>query len=113
MAREFTEAVRNLGAVFLLSDSSDEESGSRLEPVEETSAAQAAEQNEMLDLLRQSLDSMAEEQATILRQLYFDGQSMTDIARERNVHKATISRAHHKAILALRDALGVEGEVPD
>ena len=101
--------MRNLGAVFLLSEAGEGEEGAgSLEPVDETSAAMQAEENDILSLLVRAMSSLSEEQYSVLRMHYFEHRSMTEIAADRKVHKATISRLHHKALLALREAMGVE-----
>ncbi|MFT4538976.1 MAG: RNA polymerase sigma factor for flagellar operon FliA [Planctomycetota bacterium] len=102
-ANEFRNIVRNLGAVFLLSEASDD--GGELDPTDESSAADEAEKRDLAAKVREALTCLTTEQADIVRLLYYEHQSMTDVAASLGVNKSTVSRAHKKAIEQLRDAL--------
>jgi len=109
VAKEFADAARGIGAVFLLSQASagDDESGGP-EAVDEKSAADVAEERELVEKLREALGTMASSQRALLEKLYFEHRSMTEIADELGVNKSSVSRTHHKAILELRRALGAD-----
>lgn len=98
-AEAFNEAVERLGAVFLLSGLSDDEHAP--EVVDHTEPGQAIEQRELKENLARAVESLPADQKTLLRQLYFEQVSMTDLAARMKVNKSTISRQHNKAIEAL------------
>ena len=100
LAKEFRDAVKSLGAVFLLSEASEE---GELEPSDETSAADVAEKRDMARRVREALGSLAPEDVELLTALYFEGRSMTEVAAERGVNKSTVCRAHRRAIEELRE----------
>ena len=102
-ATEFRDIVRGLGAVFLLSEATQD--GNELDPADEESASAVAERRDMAARVRAALDELEEEQAEIVRQLYFEHRSMTEVARGLGVNKSTVSRAHKRAIEHLREAL--------
>lgn len=102
LARGFREAVKSLGAVFLLTDAGED---GEIDPVDEVSAADHAERNDLVRQVRTALASLDEQQRTIVRLVYFEHQSMSDVAREMGVNKSTVSRAHAKAVEVLRDLL--------
>lgn len=105
VAHEFSDAVRALGAVFLLAEAG-EGGEAAPEPVDSTSAADEAEKNDLVENLREALTRLSDDQRSVIEQFYFSHKSMTEIARERGVNKSSVSRVHHKALLALRQALG-------
>ena len=102
-ANEFRNIVRSLGAVFLLSEAA--EDGGELDPADENSAADVAERRDLAQQVRAALEQLSSEQADIVRLLYFEHQSMTDVAASLGVNKSTVSRAHRRAIEQLREAL--------
>ena len=106
-AEEFQRAVRSLGAVFLLSEASEEQQ-SQGQAVDPTSAAEQAESEELRTKVRDAMKTLEPRQLQILQLMYFEHQSMTDIAKSLGVNKATVSRSHAKAIEALRESLAVD-----
>lgn len=102
LARAFRDTVKALGAVFLLSEAGEED---QIEAIDEESAADAAERNDLVRSVREALGSLDEQQQTIVRLVYFEHQSMSDVARELGVNKSTVSRAHGKAVEVLRELL--------
>jgi RNA polymerase sigma factor for flagellar operon FliA len=109
LAKQFETAVGRLGAVFLLSQSSAGEDGEADEgPAVERSAADEAEQKEAVELVVKAIASLPEEQRELIRMLYFENKSMTDVAQLLKKNKSTISRRHSEAIDALRAVLSGE-----
>jgi RNA polymerase sigma factor FliA len=104
LAKQFQTAVGRLGAVFLASGTAGEE-GETDEPTTRKSAADEAEEREDLAHLKAALAKLPEEQASLIRMLYFEYRSMTDVAGELKKNKSTISRRHAEALDALRAAL--------
>jgi RNA polymerase sigma factor for flagellar operon FliA len=103
LAKQFRTAVGRLGAVFLLSGSSEDERDN--DPTDGRSAADDAEQKEDLAQLTESLKKLPEEQATLIRMLYFEHRSMTEVGTILNKNKSTICRRHADALDALRNAM--------
>ncbi len=56
----------------------------------------------MLRAVENELDAR---QAEILRRHYFDGESLSDIARRLGVNKSTVSRSVNRSVKKLRQAL--------
>jgi len=104
LAKQFQTAVGRLGAVFLASGVSKEESDQD-DPTDGRSAADEAESREDLGHLREALTKLPEEQSSLIRMLYFEYKSMTEVANELKKNKSTISRRHAEAMDALRAAL--------
>lgn len=102
LAREFQAAVRSLGAVFLLGDADEDQNS---EPVDPTSAAEEAEKRDAIARVREAIGGLDEKQANIVRMLYFEHLSTTEVAARLGVNKSTVSRAHARAIETLREAL--------
>ena len=110
LAAQFSDGVRTLGAVFLLSQASVEDQQAA-EPIgTERRPDQAAAQREVTSRIPSLLEQLQENEAMILRQHYFEGLSLTECAKAMGVHKATTSRLHASAIRSLRTLLG---EPPD
>ena len=105
LAKQFQTAVGRLGAVFLASGAAGEE-GDTEEPTTGKSAADEAEEREDLAHLKAALAKLPDEQASLIRMLYFEYRSMTDVAGELKKNKSTISRRHAEALDVLRAALG-------
>lgn len=101
VAKQFATAVGRLGAVYLLSHANEDEEDAPT-PVTDKSAAQRAEENEDLTRLKAALDKLPADQAQLIRALYFEQQSMTDLGAQLKKNKSTISRRHTEAIDALR-----------
>ena len=104
LAKQFRTAVGRLGAVFLLAGSSEEDREN--DPTDGRSAADDAEEREDLSQLAESLKKLPEEQAALIRMLYFEHKSMTEVGTLLNKNKSTICRRHADALDALRNAMG-------
>jgi len=104
LAKQFQTAVGRLGAVFLASGVAGDESQTD-DPTTGRSAADEAESREDLAQLNAALAKLPDDQAALIRKLYFEYRSMTDIATELKKNKSTISRRHAEALDALRAAL--------
>ena len=111
LAGQFHEVVQRLGAVFLVTDlSPDDEDDSSLDPAAPGSEdpGQPLATREIHAKVGRVLAELPAEQMQLIDLFYFKQKSMTDIAAELGVHKATISRLHGKAIAALQEALAGE-----
>jgi RNA polymerase sigma factor for flagellar operon FliA len=104
LAKQFQTAVGRLGAVFLASGASAQDSDID-DPTDGRSAADEAESREDLGHLADALAKLPDDQAALIRMLYFEYRSMTDVANELKKNKSTISRRHAEALDALRAAL--------
>jgi len=102
-AAQFNETIEKMGAVFLVSGMS-EESGVP-EPVDESDPTEGAEFDEFSDALHEALTDLDEQDAELVRLHYYEGVSMTDIAKKFGVNKSTIARRHSRIIGALAKAL--------
>ena len=58
----------------------------------------AAVANESIQRVRRALSELPEQDATLLRAVHFEGQTMTALAAQRDQNKSTVSRAHAKAL---------------
>ena len=103
LASQLKQQFRNLGVAFLLSRSSDDDTGP--EGVDETSAAERAEHKEQMDRVRELSARLPEQEAALVRLHYFEGLSLTDTAARLGLHKSWVSRLHVRAIEALRKLL--------
>ncbi|HEY7120126.1 MAG TPA: sigma-70 family RNA polymerase sigma factor [Tepidisphaeraceae bacterium] len=109
LAKQFETAVGRLGAVFLLSRGSGADGDdSELEPTDDRSTADIAEARENAALVMKALERLTTEQRELIRLLYFEQRSMTEVAQSLNKNKSTISRRHAEAIDALRSMLSPE-----
>ena len=109
LAKQFETAIGRLGAVFLLSSGAGgEDEGTALEPADERSAADEAETRESAALVRKALEQLSEDQRELMRMLYFEQRSMTEVAQLLKKNKSTISRRHAEAIDVLRAMLSPE-----
>jgi RNA polymerase sigma factor for flagellar operon FliA len=107
LAKQFRTAVGRLGAVFLLSGSSaGEDSSGDSDPTDGVSAADQAEQREDIAKLAELLAKLPDDQAALIRMLYFEHKSMTEVGVALKKNKSTISRRHADALDSLRAALG-------
>jgi RNA polymerase sigma factor for flagellar operon FliA len=105
LARQFSVAAERLGAVFLASSMSDEERG--LDPADERSEARLSpEAMELRERMRLALARLPEDLAILIRMLYLEGKSMSQVGEVLGKNKSTVCRRHAEAIEALREALG-------
>lgn len=79
-------------------------------PSPTTSPDDAAAAARRAERLRSALQTLPEEQAVILRRMYFDGISQRDIARELDVPVGTVKSRVRLAMKRLRETL--DGETP-
>jgi RNA polymerase sigma factor for flagellar operon FliA len=106
LAKQFRTAIGRLGAIFLLSKPDGEESNPE-DPTDGRSAADDAEDREDTALLTEAIKKLPVEHAELIRLLYFEHKSMTEVAEQLKKNKSTISRRHADALDTLRAALGV------
>ncbi len=97
-------AIKRLAAVFLVTNQG--EGDTTLDGVDEATPDQDVETKELVGKLAGAIESLPDDQATIVRLFYFEQQSMTEIGQKLGKNKATISRHHAKALDALATALG-------
>jgi RNA polymerase sigma factor for flagellar operon FliA len=107
LAKQFETAIGRLGAVFLVSSAAGEDEAA-LEPADERSAADEAEDRETAALVRKALERLSDDQRELIRMLYFEQRSMTEVAQLMKKNKSTISRRHAEAIDVLRSILSPE-----
>ena len=103
LAKQFTTAVGRLGAVFLASRGGEGEREN--DPTDGVSAADVAEQKEMVEKLKTAIAKMPKEHVDLIRMLYFEHKSMTEVGQALGKNKSTISRRHTEAIDSLKAAL--------
>ncbi len=108
LAKQLTTAIGRLGAIFLISKSS--EDGGELEAADTVTPSDELEAKESVELVRQALLQLTEEHRELIRLLYFEHRSMTDVATEMKKNKSTISRRHAEAIDALKAILAPDSE---
>jgi len=106
LAKQVSTAIGRLGSIFLLAKSA--EDGGGLEPADTVTPADTAEAKESLEVVRRAVLQLPAEQRDLLRMLYFEDKSTTDIAKELGKNKSTISRRHADAIDALRNLIAPE-----
>ncbi|MEM7682904.1 MAG: sigma-70 family RNA polymerase sigma factor [Planctomycetota bacterium] len=104
LAGRFDEVVTRLGAVFMMSDLSDEDGGGP-EPSAEDDPAEPMLAAEAKQKLTEAVAGLPEKDRHVIELFYFKGKSMGEIGVELGVNKSTVSRQHAKAIGVLRDAL--------
>jgi RNA polymerase sigma factor FliA len=104
ITQRFRDSLRLLGVVHLVSQADDDranlDAASR-----EVDPTDHAEQREATLLVRQVLERLPGDQRSLIRSHYFEGSSLTDCATAMNMHKATASRLHAKAIASIRTQL--------
>jgi len=106
-ATQVRDAIRGLGAIFLASQlATDEEGGDPLANIAEEERDEPVDR-ELIDKVREATAKLPERQRQVLDGFYVKGRSMTELAQELGVNKATISREHARAVTALRDAVGL------
>lgn len=106
VARQFHQAVNRLGAVLLITDmAGDEGDNGSLDPTDDEDPIEPMADLEVRAEVGRAVAKLPEDQMRLIDLFYFQQRSMTDIADELGVHKATISRLHAKAITALQTAL--------
>jgi RNA polymerase sigma factor FliA len=103
LAKQFRTAVGRLGAVFILSGSDEDR---ETDPTDGRSAADDAGDREAIARLAEAIQRLPDDQASLIRMLYFEHKSMTEVGQELKKNKSTISRRHADALDALRVALG-------
>jgi RNA polymerase sigma factor (sigma-70 family) len=103
LAKQFSTAVGRLGAVFLASHAGEEDREN--DPTDGRSAADEAEQRELVEKLKTAVAKLPGEHVDLIRMLYFEHKSMTEVGQLLGKNKSTISRRHTEAIDALKAAL--------
>lgn len=100
----FVEAIRSIGAVFLLSAASDAE-GEPIEPVDARTPIDNAVSRDQVARLRSALDRLPDADRALLRKHYYEHVSFSEVARQLGVDKSTISRRHADALRRLREVM--------
>ena len=102
LAEIFVSTIQNVALVkvaSLVSAASLEDGG---EPAHDITPDDEAAQSELIVLLRRSMADLAPEDSALIRLLYFEGLTCTEVARRRGVNKSTVSRAHNRILKQLR-----------
>lgn len=106
LAGQFHEVVERLGAVLLVTDLSDDDGDDgSLDPADTADPIAPLATKEIHAKVGAALAALPDDHRQLIDLFYFKQKSMTDIAADLGVHKATISRLHGKAIAALQEAL--------
>ncbi|NOT48442.1 MAG: sigma-70 family RNA polymerase sigma factor [Acidobacteria bacterium] len=66
---------------------------------------------EMMDLVKEAVQSLPEKERDILEALYFKHMTTTDLAAQMGVNKSWVSRLHSKAVQRVRQRLSMKGIV--
>jgi RNA polymerase sigma factor FliA len=108
LARQFAKAAERLGAVFIMSSMADEDES--LDPADDrTSDNRGVEAVELRQKMRDAFAKLPEEHASLIRMLYIEGKSMSQVGQTLGKNKSTVCRRHAEAIDSLRTALGEVG----
>jgi RNA polymerase sigma factor for flagellar operon FliA len=106
LARQFSQAVERLGAVFLISSVRDDEPG--IEPADRRSTAPAAlEVRELHSRIRVAMQQLPDDLGTMMRMLYVENKSMSEVGELLGKNKSTVCRRHAEAIDFIRVSMGV------
>jgi RNA polymerase sigma factor for flagellar operon FliA len=100
LAGRFASAVERLGAVFLISGLG--EGDGHLNPPDRRAAATDAEAKEMHARLLRAMQRLPEDMSSLLRMLYIENRSMSDVGVALGRNKSTVCRRHAEAIDLLR-----------
>jgi RNA polymerase sigma factor for flagellar operon FliA len=100
------EAIRGLGAVFLASQLASEDGEDPLDRIAEPESDEEPIDRELLEKVKRAVATLPERQRRVLEEFYVKGRSMSELAVELGVNKATISREHSRAVEKLREAVG-------
>lgn len=103
-AKQFADAVARLGAVFAASSLRQDETTT--EPTDERQTGTPTVESAELKLrVRAALESLPDDQRSLIRILYIEGKSMAQVGAILGKNKSTICRRHAEAIDSLRAAL--------
>ena len=100
LAGRFAAAVERLGAVFLMSGLG--EGDGQLNPADRSVAPADAEAREMHARLMAAMERLPEDMFVLLRMLYIENRSMSDVGAALGRNKSTVCRRHAEAIDLLR-----------
>jgi len=111
VAEQFRRGVRELGAVYLLSQCG--EAGEGVEAVDaSTSPAQQAGERELIERVRSAVQQLRKREAEVIRLFFFEHRNVTECGVALGVHKSQASRSLKKALRTLQCLLG-DGVIPD
>lgn len=110
--RWLKRATSTLGVVYLMAQSSEEESNAAANVVDEKADAppEVMARRELHEKLHALVDSLAPEAATLIKAVYFEGLTIQDAGERIGVSKAWASRLHAKTLEQLARALRRAGE---
>lgn len=100
LAGRFAAAVERLGAVFLMSGLG--EGDGPLNPADRRTAPAEAEAKELHARLLAAMERLPEDMSVLLRMLYIENRSMSDVGLTLGRNKSTVCRRHAEAIDLLR-----------
>jgi DNA-directed RNA polymerase specialized sigma24 family protein len=103
LAGRFASAVERLGAVFLISGLG--EGDGQLNPTDRRASPADAEAKEMHAHLLRAMERLPEDMSSLLRMLYIENRSMSDVGVALGRNKSTVCRRHAEAIDLLRTML--------
>lgn len=106
LARQFSDAVERLGAVYLISNVRDGERAGDDPPDRRATPQGSMELKELRGRLNRAVESLPEDEAALIRMLYIEGKSMSEVGESLGKNKSTVSRRHADAIDRLRALIG-------
>ncbi len=105
LARQLTAAVDRLGAVFLLSNLR-EGQAPREDPADHHPAPEYSTlREETTTRLTRAVAALPSDHGQLIRMLYLEGKSMSEVGAALGKNKSTVSRRHAEAIERLRELL--------
>jgi RNA polymerase sigma factor for flagellar operon FliA len=109
LARQFSEAVERLGAVYLMSSIVDEDSARDGPADTGAQPGSDSEGREVRRRLRDAIGTLPPEDAALVRMLYLEQKSMSEVGAILKKNKSTVCRRHAEAIAKLRQSMGEDG----
>lgn len=99
-------------ATGLVSEAATDEQGSTLAVASTPSPEEASSERELLELVREGIESLPEQEALLVRRHYFEGERFDHVARELGLSKSWASRLHTRAIDRLTKRLAARSTGP-
>ncbi len=109
-ADRLATAVRDMAAIYVLSLDSEQVESDTV--ADDAGPAEVAEQREVVQQLREAIDTLPERKQLIIRGYYFEGRKLTEIAGDLGVSRFQASRLHTEAIRELRGHLESHQDQP-
>lgn len=105
-AEAFRKHVRGLAVRWLLSEASTAwTNDEQLTSIDHETPDGTAERRELVERVSAAISTLPKEDFDLVRRIYYEGVSITDIAQNHRVHKSTISRKHRAIIEDLKQCV--------